>query len=75
MAVNELPFAAAGDQPSFAQNLQVMRNGRRCDAAHRDNLAAVHMLTGGDGFENSKAGLVSKGFGYFFNPGAVHGSC
>jgi hypothetical protein len=33
------------------------------------------MLTGGDGFENSKAGLVSKGFGYFFNPGAVHGSC
>jgi hypothetical protein len=58
LAVNKLTFAAAGDQSGVAQNLQMMRNGGRCYATHGDNLAAVHVPTGGNGLENPEARLV-----------------
>src|SRR5260370_22700082 len=53
-----------------------MRNGSRGDAAHRNYVAAVHVLdfAGGDGFKDSEAGFVGQGFGYFFNLRAVHRS-
>jgi hypothetical protein len=74
LAINKLSFAATDDQSGVAQNLQMMRNGGGGYATHRDNLAAVHMLTAGNGLENPEARLVGQGFRYFFNPGAVHKS-
>src|SRR5260370_27040143 len=73
LTVNKLPFAAAGDESGFAENFQVMRNGRRRDAAHGNDFPTVHVLAGGNSFENSETGLVGKGFGYFLDLGAVHG--
>jgi hypothetical protein len=34
LAVDELPFAAAGGQFSLAENLEMVRDGRGADAAH-----------------------------------------
>ncbi len=73
MAVNKLPFAAAGDESGFAENFQVMRNGRRRDAAHGNDFPTVHVLAGGDGFINPQAGRVCQGFGNLLDPGTVHG--
>jgi hypothetical protein len=73
LAVNELSFAAAGDQPGFAQNLQVMRNRCPRDAAHGDDFAAVHVAGFGDGLENAEAVPVGQGFRDFFNTGTFHG--
>src|SRR5437870_13556728 len=44
LAIDELPFAAAGDQPGFAQNLEMVRDGCGGHAAHRDDLATVHVF-------------------------------
>ncbi len=74
LAVNKLSFAVAGDQPGFAENLQVMRNGRGGHAAHRDDLATVHMFACRNGLENSEACLVGKGSRYLFNVRAIHWS-
>ncbi len=73
MAVNKLAFAAAGDQSGFAQNLEMMRNGRWRYAPHRNDFPAVHVLAGGDGFINPQAGRVCQGFGNLLDPGTVHG--
>src|ERR1700730_19276368 len=39
---DELPFTAAGDQPGFTQNLEMVRDGCGGHAAHRDDFAAIH---------------------------------
>ena len=72
LAVDKLPFAAAGDQARFAQNFQMVGDRRGGHAAHRDDLAAGHALGCGDGFKNSEARLVGQGFRYFFDLGTVH---
>src|SRR5258707_11754693 len=74
LAIDKLPFAAAGDQPGVAQNLEVVRNGCRGHAAHRDDLAAIHMFGCRDGLKNLEASLVGQGFGYLLNLGMVHRS-
>ena len=75
LTVNKLSFAAAGDQSGFAQNLQVMRNGCRSDSAHGNDFSTVHVPAGGNGLINPQAGRIGKGFGDFFDLGAVHGAC
>src|SRR6266513_4141875 len=74
LTVNKLPLAVAGDQSGFAENLQVMRNGRGGHAAHRDDLATVHVPGCGNSLENSEACLVGKGSRYLFNVRAIHRS-
>src|SRR5712671_4696344 len=73
-AVDELPFAVADDQAGFAQNFQMMRDGCGGHAAHRHNLAAVHLIGGRDLLKDPEAGLVGQGFRYLFNFRAVHRS-
>ena len=75
LVVNELAFAAAGDQASFAQNFQVVRNSCRGDAPHGDDFPAAYAPAGGDGLKDFEPGLVAQGFGYFFNLRAIHSSC
>jgi hypothetical protein len=72
LAVDELPFAAAGDEPGFAQNLEMVRDGCGGNAAHRNDLAAIHLLGPRDGLKNPEAGLVGQGFRYFLNLRAIH---
>jgi hypothetical protein len=74
LAIDELPFAAALDQPGFAQNLQMVRNGCGSNAAHRNDLAAIHVLGCRDGLKNPEACFVGQGFRYFLNLRTVHGS-
>src|SRR5947209_926635 len=74
LAIDELPFAAAGDQPGFAQNLEMVRDGCGGHAAHRDDLATVHVFACRDTLKNPEAGLVGQGFRYLFNHRTVHGS-
>ncbi len=62
LAIDELPFTPADDQPSFAQNLEMVRDGCRGHAAHRHDLAAVHVVGCRDGLENSQASLIGQGF-------------
>jgi hypothetical protein len=72
LAIDELPFAAAGDQPGFAQNLEMVRDGCRGHAADRDDFAAVHMVGRRDGLKDPEAVLVAQGFRYFLNLRTVH---
>ncbi len=44
LVIDELPFAAAGDEFGLAENLEMVRNGRGGDAAHRDDVATVHSV-------------------------------
>src|SRR5712692_10344219 len=74
LVIDELPFAAAGDQPGFAQNLEMVRDGCGGHAAHGDDLAAGHAAAGRDGLEDPEPGLVGQGFLYFLDLGTVHGS-
>ncbi len=63
LAVNELPLAAAGDQPGFAENLEMVGDGCGSDPAHGNDFSAIHMFDAGDGLKNSEPGLVGQGFG------------
>jgi len=71
-AINELPFAAAGDEPSFAQNLEMVRDGCGGHAAHRHDLTTVHVFGCRDGFKDPEASGVGQGFRYFLNLRTVH---
>ncbi len=74
LAVNELPLAAAGDQPSFAENLEMVGHGCGSDPAHGNDFSAIHMFGAGNGLENSEPCLVGQSFRYFLNLRAVHRS-
>src|SRR6266699_2263428 len=74
LAVNELPLAAAGDQPGFAENLEMVGDGCGSDPAHGNDFSAIHMFDAGDGLKNSEPGLVGQSFRYFLNLRAVHRS-
>jgi hypothetical protein len=73
-AIDEVPFASAGDQSGLAQNLEMVGDRRGRYAAHRNNLAASHVLGRRNGLKNSEPGLVRQGFRYFFDMGTVHES-
>jgi hypothetical protein len=60
-AINELPFATTGDQPGFAQSFEMVRDGCGGHAAHRDDLATVHVVGCRDGFEDPEASLACLG--------------
>src|SRR5260370_35344856 len=66
LAVDELPLAAAGDQPSFAENLEMVRHGCGSHAAHGNDFSTIHIFGGGDGLKNPEAGLVSPASSSFF---------
>ncbi len=53
LAIDELPFTSADDQPSFAQNFEMVGDGCGGHAAHRHDLAAAHVVLCRDGRENS----------------------
>jgi hypothetical protein len=72
-AMDELPSATAGDQSGFAQDLEMVGNSRGRHAAHRNDLAASHLLACRDGLKNPEAGLVGQGLRYFFDLGTVRG--
>src|SRR5712691_6361977 len=74
LAINKLPLAAAGDQPGFAENLEMVRHGCGSDPAHGNDFSAIHMFGAGDGLKNPEAGLVGQSFRYFLNLRAVHRS-
>src|SRR5271170_5663752 len=61
-AIDELTFAATGDQPGFAQNLEMVRDGCGGHVAHRDDLAALDASGRRDRLKDPEAGLVSQGF-------------
>ena len=73
LAINELPLTAAGDQPGFAEDFEMVRDRRGGDAAHRDDLAAGHLACARNGLKDTEAGLVGQGFGYFVDLGTFHG--
>ena len=72
LAIDELPFTAAGDEAGFAQDLEMVRDGGGGHAAHGDDLAASHVGGCRDGLKNPEAGLVGQGFGYLFHFRTVH---
>src|SRR6266705_695612 len=74
LAINKLPLAAAGDQPGFAENLEMVGHGCGSDPAHGNDFSAIHMFGAGDGLKNPEAGLVGQSFRYFLNLRAVHRS-
>src|SRR5216684_5665487 len=74
LAVDELPLAAAGDQPGFAENLEMVRHGCGSDPAHGNDFSAIHMFGAGNGLKNSEPCLVGQSFRYFLNLRAVHRS-
>src|SRR5260370_5892157 len=65
LAVDELPLAAAGDQPGFAENLEMVRHGCGSHAAHGNDFSAIHMFGAGDGLKNPEAGRVGPWPSYF----------
>jgi hypothetical protein len=58
LAIDELPFTAAGNEPSFAEYFEMVRDGCGGHAAHGDNLATSHLLGCRDGLKDPEAGLV-----------------
>src|SRR5271167_3471773 len=60
LAIDELPFALAGDQPGFAQNLKVVGDGCGGHAAHRDDLATGHVAGCRDGLKDPEASPVGQ---------------
>lgn len=72
LTVNKLPIAAAIDEPGFAQNLQMVRNRGGRNAAHRNDLAATHLLAAGNGFKDAQARLIAKRFRDFLDLRPVH---
>src|SRR6202023_3888304 len=72
LAIDELTFTAASDQPRLVQDLQMVRNCCAGHAADRDNVTTVHLLACRDGLEDSETGLVAQGFRYFSDLGPLH---
>ena len=72
MAVDELPIAAADDEFGLAEDLEMVRDGRRGHAAHGDDLATGHVAGRRHGLKDSKPRLVRQGFRYFLNLGTRH---
>src|SRR5256885_577171 len=72
LAVDELPFAAAGDEFGLTEDLEVVRDGRRGHSAHRDDLATGHVAGRRHGLKDFKPRLVRQGFRYFLNLGTRH---
>ena len=72
LVINELPLAPAGDEVSFAQDLEMVRDSRGRHAAHRDDLATVHVVSCRDCFKDPEAGLVGKRFRYLLHFRTVH---
>src|SRR6266567_1574642 len=72
LAIDELPFAAAGDEFGLTEDLEMVRDGRRGHAAHGDDLATGHLAGRRHGLKDSKPRLVRQGFRYFLNLGTVH---
>ena len=73
LAIDELPFAVAGDELSFAQNFEMVRDSCAGHAAHRDDLTTVHVVGCRDGLKDPEASLVGQGFRYFLNLRTIHG--
>ena len=71
--MDELPFAATGYQPRFIQNLEMVGDSCRSHAAHRDDLATVHVVSCRNGLKDLQARGVGQGFRYFLNLRPVHG--
>jgi hypothetical protein len=67
-----LPLTAAGDQPGFAEDFEVVRDGSRGDPAHGDDLAAGHMARTRYSLKDPETGLVRQGFGYFLQVRTFH---
>ena len=44
MAIDELAFAAAGDEFGLAENLEMVRDSRGGDAAHRDDVTTAYSV-------------------------------
>src|SRR5438874_11724564 len=44
LAIDELPFAPAVDQPSLAQSFEMVRDGCGGHDAHQDDLATGHVV-------------------------------
>ena len=71
-AENELAFAAAADQIRVGEDFHVMRNGGGRDAAHGNQVLALHPALRGNGFENLQAGFVSQRLGDLLDLSPVH---
>src|SRR6266478_4102372 len=72
LAIDEPSLPPASDQPGFAQNSEMVRDGCRSQAAHRYDLAAGYVVACRDVFKDPEAGLVGQGFGYFLDVEKVH---
>ena len=44
LAIDELAFAAAGDEFGLAENLEMVRDSRGGDAAHRDDVTTAYSV-------------------------------
>jgi len=73
LVIDELSFAAAGDEFRFAENLEMVRDSRAGDTAHGDELATAHVVARRDSLKYPKTGFVGQGFRYFLNLRTVHG--
>lgn len=73
LAMDESPFPAGGDKPGFPQNLEMVRDSCGGHAAHRDDLATVHVVGCRNSLKDPEASLVGQRFRYFLNLGMVHG--
>jgi hypothetical protein len=74
LAIDELPFAPAGDQPGLAQNFEMVRDGCGGHAAHGDDLTTVHVVSCRDSLKDPEAGLVGQSFRNFLDFGSLHRS-
>ena len=73
LAIDELPLATASDQPSFAQDFEMVGNGGGGHATHGDDLAAGHAVGCRDSLKDPEASLVPQRFRYFLNLRTPHG--
>ncbi|MGB9446862.1 MAG: hypothetical protein WBR26_17810, partial [Candidatus Acidiferrum sp.] len=51
---------------------KVVGNGGRGDTTEGDNLSAIHVVAGADGFKDAEPGLVRERLGNAFNLLAIH---
>ena len=72
LAIDELAFAAAGDEFGLAENLEMVRDSCGGDAAHRDDVATAYLVGCRDSLKDPKTGLVCQGFGYLLDLRTVH---
>src|ERR1700730_11870435 len=74
LVIDELPFAPGGNEFCLAENLEMVRDSRRSDATHGDDLPTGHAIGGcRDGFKDPKARLVRQRFRYFLHFRMIHG--